>query len=450
MKMSHRFLLMIFLFALLTAPLAHAQVGDRDGDGVGDDVDQCISDPGPASLLGCPGSDVDNDRTEDSVDACPGVPGIPENNGCPVGGTDSTGGTDSSNTTPTAPQLNTIRPPEDTDECMAASYLNGRVRIRQEPNSAAATLGFIEPNTVFPVLALISNPSGETYLTYKLKDVLVSSLTDGTGEQAGYSALDTLTLNGNCEQAVALLLPAVQKVREAAARSSAGGGPHVKVFDGSTGLLEFQFFDPTGPLEAAFLKLGDIKGESTDAPDDSLVFDDFTIGDPVEPQPILVGILYKIGKFLVTCCPHDPDQVDPGAGDDCEGCDPGGTGGDTDGDGQAFCEDKYVTDLAAAGAQAVGSPTEDGGLELWIVLPDGVEPPSHDCDDTGKGSTPKIMEGIADGTRMLPVPTSVQFPYKLGILTPDAVVLGDGSVKFGVDGSICMDLQLPGAPSACY
>ncbi len=52
--------------------------------------------------------------------------------------------------------------------------------------------------------------------------------------------LENGTLVGVCHckaTQTALLLPAVQKVREAAARTQSGpsGGPHVKVFSGTTG-----------------------------------------------------------------------------------------------------------------------------------------------------------------------------------------------------------------------
>src|SRR5687768_9422280 len=55
---------------------------DRDGDGVQDSADRCISDVGPASNSGCPEStqpggstgggngDVDNDGVGDSTDQC--------------------------------------------------------------------------------------------------------------------------------------------------------------------------------------------------------------------------------------------------------------------------------------------------------------------------------------------------------------------------------------------
>jgi OOP family OmpA-OmpF porin len=55
--------------------------GDRDGDGVPDDVDRCPDDPGPADLDGCP--DRDGDGIADIDDRCPDQPGPPQTDGCP-------------------------------------------------------------------------------------------------------------------------------------------------------------------------------------------------------------------------------------------------------------------------------------------------------------------------------------------------------------------------------
>jgi outer membrane protein OmpA-like peptidoglycan-associated protein len=67
-------------------------VGDRDGDGIRDDVDACPDEPGemqsdPAKD-GCPLPDKDHDGVLDAEDACPTVPGErsadPTRNGCPA------------------------------------------------------------------------------------------------------------------------------------------------------------------------------------------------------------------------------------------------------------------------------------------------------------------------------------------------------------------------------
>jgi hypothetical protein len=72
--------------AVKTTQNAVRTVGDRDKDGVNDDVDQCADVPGPASNKGCPypdSEDTDRDGTPNNVDKCPTKPGPASNNGCP-------------------------------------------------------------------------------------------------------------------------------------------------------------------------------------------------------------------------------------------------------------------------------------------------------------------------------------------------------------------------------
>lgn len=54
---------------------------DTDKDGIEDDEDACIDEPGPASTMGCP--DRDNDAVADKTDACPDNAGPVALNGCP-------------------------------------------------------------------------------------------------------------------------------------------------------------------------------------------------------------------------------------------------------------------------------------------------------------------------------------------------------------------------------
>jgi len=66
-------------------------IGDRDGDGIKDDVDQCPDDPedfdGFKDEDGCPDPDNDNDGILDVDDRCPNVPedreGFQDQDGCP-------------------------------------------------------------------------------------------------------------------------------------------------------------------------------------------------------------------------------------------------------------------------------------------------------------------------------------------------------------------------------
>ncbi|HEY4238869.1 MAG TPA: OmpA family protein [Kofleriaceae bacterium] len=63
-------------------------LGDRDGDGIKDDVDKCPDDPedfdGFEDEDGCPDPDNDRDGVLDVDDKCPLVPGPAENQGCPI------------------------------------------------------------------------------------------------------------------------------------------------------------------------------------------------------------------------------------------------------------------------------------------------------------------------------------------------------------------------------
>jgi len=69
-------------------------IGDRDGDGIKDDVDQCPDDPedfdGFQDEDGCPDPDNDRDGIPDVDDKCPNIPenknGIQDEDGCPEGG----------------------------------------------------------------------------------------------------------------------------------------------------------------------------------------------------------------------------------------------------------------------------------------------------------------------------------------------------------------------------
>lgn len=63
-------------------PKRHNGCPDTDGDGVIDLNDQCPDTPGLPVHYGCP--DTDRDGVIDAADRCPEVPGIELNNGCPM------------------------------------------------------------------------------------------------------------------------------------------------------------------------------------------------------------------------------------------------------------------------------------------------------------------------------------------------------------------------------
>jgi hypothetical protein len=74
-------LLSVVCFLMVAAPVALAQSGDSDGDGITDSIDSCPQQPGPQERGGCPIPDGDGDGTPDSNDTCPDEPG--PDNGCP-------------------------------------------------------------------------------------------------------------------------------------------------------------------------------------------------------------------------------------------------------------------------------------------------------------------------------------------------------------------------------
>jgi hypothetical protein len=179
---------------------------DRDGDGVQDANDRCISDVGPASNNGCPESqsggagssgngDVDNDGVADSIDQCATVAGVSEHSGCPgpsptpIGDSDADGENDSidqcltqpgpaenkgcpldttAGTGPTATpapstvQLNPLVPPSD-GPCQLTTRNTTAVNVRAEPSLNASIVGSLDPNLVYIVLSAIVNSEGTWY-----------------------------------------------------------------------------------------------------------------------------------------------------------------------------------------------------------------------------------------------------------------------------------------------
>ena len=106
-------------------------IGDRDGDGIMDDVDKCPDEGGPdvirdpsSPYYGCP--DRDHDGVADLVDACPNIAGQhgsdPKRSGCPDqgdGDRDGDGILDSHDACPDVPGVHTNDPK--TNGCPRAS-----------------------------------------------------------------------------------------------------------------------------------------------------------------------------------------------------------------------------------------------------------------------------------------------------------------------------------------
>lgn len=84
-------------------------IGDSDGDGYYDDVDECPNEAedfdGFEDEDGCPELDNDGDGIPDDEDQCPNIPGTAENNGCPASfDTDGDGIPDANDKCPDMPE----------------------------------------------------------------------------------------------------------------------------------------------------------------------------------------------------------------------------------------------------------------------------------------------------------------------------------------------------------
>jgi OOP family OmpA-OmpF porin len=98
-------------------------IGDRDGDGIKDDVDKCPDDPEDIDDFedgdGCPDPDNDQDGIPDKVDQCPNDPedkdGFEDTDGCPDPDNDKDGIPDVKDKCPNEPE--TFNGFEDEDGC---------------------------------------------------------------------------------------------------------------------------------------------------------------------------------------------------------------------------------------------------------------------------------------------------------------------------------------------
>jgi hypothetical protein len=146
------FLCSFLIFSFVGSSFAQA-APDRDGDGVPDSRDDCISDVGPASNNGCPARatdvpppDTDGDGTADPLDRCPNETGDGANGGCPVGSTIT-------NSPAATPELPIAAAPTAGD-CVVSTQGTNPVNIRQYPNLDAAVVGVISPNEWVEVLGM--------------------------------------------------------------------------------------------------------------------------------------------------------------------------------------------------------------------------------------------------------------------------------------------------------
>lgn len=145
--MAKRRLLIVVLVVLALSALvggAFAQtVGDTDGDGLPDSVDECDTVPGPRENRGCPlpdspGSDRDSDGVLDFADQCPDAAGTGFTQGCPDG------------VLPTPAGVGTPAPSPapivwyDETICLIASQNPAPVNVREQANPNAQVIGFLE------------------------------------------------------------------------------------------------------------------------------------------------------------------------------------------------------------------------------------------------------------------------------------------------------------------
>jgi OOP family OmpA-OmpF porin len=79
-------------------------VGDRDKDGIPDNVDRCPAEAGLKDNGGCPDKDRDKDGVVDRKDKCPDEPGLIERDGCPAPDKDKDGLPDDKDKCPDEPE----------------------------------------------------------------------------------------------------------------------------------------------------------------------------------------------------------------------------------------------------------------------------------------------------------------------------------------------------------
>ncbi|GEM_PF-1597117 len=202
MKRFSWLIALIAVFSLTLSVLGQAgPAPDRDGDGVPDSSDLCISDSGPASNSGCPVpvTDRDGDGVSDDIDQCPDTNGANFNNGCPVEPTATPEPeTQPVDTTVVLPTLPT------TGDCVVATATNSRVNVRNSPSPDGIIIGVLEPIQTAAVdyFLELDGIKGES-LTYVLADILISS----AQPVRGFIDTSVLRFGGDCTQVPTMELP---------------------------------------------------------------------------------------------------------------------------------------------------------------------------------------------------------------------------------------------------
>ncbi|MBN8590391.1 MAG: PD40 domain-containing protein [Anaerolineae bacterium] len=182
---------------------------DSDGDGTIDSGDACPTLSGPRENQGCPvqpAPDSDGDGIPDTADACPDQAGPAESNGCAP--------------SPVPPVI--ILPELPTSgPCVVATIDTDPVNVRQMPSTEAAIVGSLDPTQLYGVVGRNADSSW-----WQVNGGWVAGFVTRTGGDCTQvpqtdapvpAGPGDLAIDVPQEQ-IGLLVPAVQKVRDAAAR----------------------------------------------------------------------------------------------------------------------------------------------------------------------------------------------------------------------------------------
>lgn len=194
--------MIILILLAFTAPTYAQRVGDRDGDGLPDNVDSCPDQAGPRENGGCPlpgdttsnGNDTpdrDGDGVPDYVDNCPDQPGTGFTEGCP----DDLSGDTSSPDQPII--LGSVPNPAQApftwgsmSQCMVGLFPTAptTVRIREKPTTSAPTIGQLLPGQQFAPFAVDYDENGGVWFGGA-----------PAGDAWGWVAGRVVANNGHCE-----------------------------------------------------------------------------------------------------------------------------------------------------------------------------------------------------------------------------------------------------------
>ncbi len=139
--------------------------------------------------------DSDGDGTADDVDACPTEGGHSANNGCPVS---TTGGSIPPTVTPAGPEDITSLPalPQNSNLCYVATATSEGVNLRAEPSLTAEILTVISPQDQFVIWYGIQNSEG---LWYRVEGV-------NAEQWSGYAFSTTMRKTAECDDILEIMV----------------------------------------------------------------------------------------------------------------------------------------------------------------------------------------------------------------------------------------------------